>query len=153
MRHPPLPEAAPLPAPAVRPPRTHPQLLLSTRSGCIFHHPASRWRTPKAIYWLGVTCTRRTRHASVQEALLNALAVDLTLEGLNEASYAATTAGLAYSLVGTARGFVVSAAGFSHKAPALALRVCDALNRTLTSPVDEALFGLCLLYTSPSPRD
>ena len=54
--------------------------------------------------------------------------------------YAATVAGLGYSLSPSGHGFTISAAGFSHKLPALALRVCSALSTTATSPCDTVLF-------------
>ena len=68
----------------------------------------------------------------------------MTLERLNEASYAATVAGLAYSLAAVASGgFAVSAAGFSHKLPSLCLRVCGALAETLSAaPADAAALEL-----------
>ena len=120
--------------------RAAPQLLLASAGGCCFFLPDTRWHTPKSMCWLDVTLGRRTRLATAGELLLNELCVELTLEALNEESYAATTAGLAYTLVSTWRGYVISAGGFSHKCPELALRVAAALMSTVRGPVDAALF-------------
>ena len=115
-----------------KPKRLPPRLLLATTAGCCFYHHNSRWKTPKAILWLGITCLNRKRHATVSEALLNALAVDLTLEALNEESYAATIAGLAYSLVNTARGF--ASVQLASLTSALTLPYACALLSLIPSP-------------------
>jgi len=64
----------------------------------------------------------------------------LSSSRLSEASYAATVAGLGYSLAATQEGFTLSAAGFSHKLPALTQRVCTALAVTLGGAIDASLF-------------
>ena len=117
--------------------KSQPPTLLhhAPEHGCLFYQPDRRFYTPKACLWLSVERQHR-QLPSVADVLLGTLASEVALEALNEASYAATVAGLGYSLSATLHGFALSAAGFSHKLVALALRVCEALAATLAGPVD-----------------
>lgn len=118
--------------------RTLPVLLHSAPgAGALFFKADDRFSTPKAVLWLSLERPRR-RLPTLCEALLASLAVDMTLDALQEASYAATVAGLDYELSASVHGFTVSAAGFSHKLASLALRVCAALAHTLSSAACDA---------------
>lgn len=121
--------------------RTLPVLLHNAPgAGAVFFKADDRFFSPKAVLWLSLERPRR-RLPTLREALLASLAVDMTLDALQEDSYAATVAGLDYELSASVHGFTVSAAGFSHKLASLALRVCAALAHTLSSAAcDAALF-------------
>ena len=130
------------PPPQGTPPdRTPPALLCNHADGCLFFKPDRRFRTPKAHLWLGIRCLARTSEThTVADSVLATLAVNLTLENLNEASYAATCAGLDYGLTTTWNGFEIAASGFSHKLPKLALRVCEAFAAVASAAVEAGLF-------------
>ena len=121
-------------------PREPPKLLVNEAMGCAFYARAPRFLTPKAAVWLSITCQGRTIAYSVRDALLAALAVEVTTETLAEATYAATVAGVGYTLGVSLHGYTISSGGFSHKTPALALRVCEALAAVAFKPINPALF-------------
>ena len=85
--------------------------------------------------------------AAARARLHTELLCKLVLERLNEEFYAATLAGLSYDLYPTCYGVAIRVDGFSHKLPALAVRICAEIASLAASPSDEGqLRRVCLSH-------
>ena len=108
-------------------------------AGVLFHRPDKRFGSPKAVLQLEVCCAHAGESAEAR--LLSEMGVKVVVETLNEESYAATIAGLGYELWATLRGWCMQVAGFSHKAPELLLKLCEALAVLAETPCDLSLWS------------
>ena len=108
-------------------------------AGVLFHRPDKRFGSPKAVLQLEVCCAHAGESAEAR--LLSEMGVQVVVETLNEESYAATIAGLGYELWATLRGWCMQVAGFSHKAPELLLKLCEALAVLAETPCDLSLWS------------
>jgi len=148
LRYPPPPQAAAAAdgavevesgAPATRRARTPPTLLRSQPNGQLWHKPDTQWHTPKAVCAVDIVCAGAGRDA--REVVLRRLAVEVSLELLNEESYAATVAGLSYDLARSVHGYQLQVEGFSHKLKQMLLRVASTLAGLADTPPDDALLS------------
>ncbi len=93
---------------------------------------------PKLVVMASIFCPNA--YATAENAALAELFVSYAMEALNEYAYAASIAGLSYSVSVTSDGLSLVFAGFNDKVETLLNRVCTTMAE-LHSNIDEATFN------------
>ena len=114
-----------------------PRMVRKTESSEVWYKPDTRFKTPKGQVYLSLVMPES--YATPEAAVCTNLLTKLLVDSMNEVTYYAEVAGLAYAVQSTTTGMQLIFSGYSHKLLVLAEEV---LRRLLAYEPNEERFGV-----------